>query len=101
MRIQQIIFLGLITVAFVVGFLKAPRKMIGGVIGGFLGFLIPFLLAQIYVWRGGDPTAAGALSFFTVLTVPLGIGIGLAAASLTPKGKQSLGEDKPGNEDDA
>jgi hypothetical protein len=81
MRIHQIIFLGFIAVAFVVGCIKAPRKVIGGVIGGFVGVLIPFSLSAFYVWRGGDPTAAGAFSFFCLFTLPLGIGIGVVVAS--------------------
>ncbi len=48
-------------------------EVIGAVIGGLLGVLIPFLLAQNYVARGGDPTAAGAYSFFPIVTIPLGI----------------------------
>jgi hypothetical protein len=94
MRIHQIIFLGFIVVAFVVGCIKAPRKMIGGVIGGCLGFLIPFLLAQLYVWRGGDPTAAGVFSFFCLFTVPLGIGIGVVIASQKSKERKPLDKDK-------
>jgi len=45
------------------------HKIIGGLVGGFLGFIVPFSLAQIYVWQGGDPTAAGVFSFFCILTV--------------------------------
>ena len=81
MRIHQIIFLGFVAAAFVVGFMKSPRKMIGGVVGAVLGFLIPFLGAQIYVRRGGDPTAAGALPILCFLTIPLGIAIGVVVAN--------------------
>jgi len=93
MRTHQIILRGDLMKPTTNATVMNPRKMTGGVIGCFLGFLIPFLLAQIYVRRGGDSTAAGALSFFTLLTVPLGIGIGVAAASLTPKRREALGKD--------
>ena len=63
----------------------SKRKIIGGTIGGFLGLTIPFLLAGIYVWQGGDPTAAGAFSFFPIITIPLGIGIGVAVGSTIRK----------------
>ena len=53
-------------------------KLIGAIIGGLLGLLIPFLLSQIYVARGGDPTAAGAFSFLPLATIPLGIVVGAA-----------------------
>ena len=85
MRLHQIIFLGLVAVAFITGLMKSPRKVIGGVIGALLGFFVPFLLAQVYVKRGGDPTAAGAFSFLTLVTIPVGIIIGVAVASLTRK----------------
>lgn len=77
--------MGVVVVALVLAFKKDKRKVIGGAIGGFFGFLIPFLLAQLYVWRGGDPTAAGAYSFVGMLTVPLGIGIGVMLAVQKPK----------------
>ena len=70
-KIHQIIFLGFIVAAFVVACIKAPRQTVGAVIGGFLGVAIPFLCSEIYVRRGGDPTAAGAFSFFCILTLPL------------------------------
>lgn len=97
MRIHQVIFMGLIAAALVVGCVKSPGKVIWGLAGGFAGFLIPFLLAQLYVWRGGDPTAAGALSFFTLFTIPIGIAIGVAVVSQisrerAAKGKNSKGE---------
>ena len=101
MRIHQIIFLGFIAVAFVVGCIKTPRKMIGGVIGGVLGVLIPFLCSEIYLWRGGDPTAAGVFSFFCILTLPLGIGIGVAVASRIPRGGAPLDKDNVTKDDDA
>lgn len=85
MRVHQIIFLGFIAAAVVAGFIKAPRKMIGGVVGGIFGILAPFLYAQYYVWRGGDPTAAGALFILCFVTVPVGIVIGVIVASLVLK----------------
>src|SRR6266853_4489751 len=99
MRILHFIIVGAIMVAFVIGCMKARRKIIGGVIGGFLGLVILFLFAAIYVWRGGDPTAAGVFSFFGLFTIPLGIGIGVAVANQMPKGRGPLGKDKVGNDD--
>ena len=81
MRIHQIIFLALVAAALIAGCVKSPRRIIGGFAGGVLGVLIPFLGAQVYVWRGGDPTAAGALPFFCFLTLPLGIAIGVIVAN--------------------
>jgi len=57
---------------------KSIGGIIGGFIGGFLGVAIPLLLAQIFVWRGGDQTAAGGFAVFTCITIPLGIAIGVA-----------------------
>jgi hypothetical protein len=94
MHIYQIIFLAFMAAAFVAGCIKAPRKMIGGVIGGLLGVLIPFLCSELYVWRGGDPTAAGVFSFFCLFTLPLGIAIGVIVASWMAKGRGSSGKDK-------
>jgi hypothetical protein len=74
--------------------MKAPRKVIGGVIGGFLGLLIPVLLAAIYVWRGGDSTAAGVFSFFALFTIPVGICAGVAVSNQGPKARGPLGKDK-------
>ncbi len=93
MRLIQIIFMGFLAVAFVAGLIKSKRKMIGGVIGGLVGLLIPVLLAALYVWRGGDSTAAGVFSFFCLLTIPVGIAIGVAVASQTKKGTEPLGKD--------
>jgi hypothetical protein len=76
-KIHQIIFLGFILVAFVVACIKAPRQTIGGVIGGVLGVLIPFLCSEVFLWRGGDPTAAGVFSFFCIVTLPVGIAVGV------------------------
>ena len=61
MHIYQIILPAIMVVAFIGACIKAPRQTIGGVIGGSLGLLIPFLFSELYVWRGGDPTAAGAV----------------------------------------
>jgi hypothetical protein len=57
------------------------RIILRGFTGAVVGFMIPFLLAQIYVARGGDPTAAGALSFLTLFTIPIGIVVGIAAGA--------------------
>ena len=84
-KIHQIIFLGFIVAAFVVACIKAPRQTIGGVIGGVLGVAIPFLCSEIYLWRGGDPTAAGVFSFFCILTLPLGIALGVLVATMLSK----------------
>jgi hypothetical protein len=81
MRIHQIIFLGLVAVVFLAGCLKSPAKMIGGIAGGLMGVVIPFLCSQIYVRRGGDPTAAGAFPFLCFITIPVGIGVGVVVAS--------------------
>jgi len=93
-KIHQIIFLGFIVAAFVYACIKAPRKTIGGVIGGVLGVAIPFLCSEIYVWRGGDPTAAGVFSFFCILTLPLGIGLGVIVACLIPILRKKSDKDK-------
>jgi len=52
-------------------------------LGAVLGFIIPFIAAQIYVMRirakhgnEADFTAAGAVSFMPIVTVPLGVGFG-------------------------
>ena len=81
MRIHQIIFLALVAVAFVVGCMKAPRKMIGGVAGGLMGVLVPFVCSAIYVRGSGDPTAAGAFPFLCFITIPVGIAVGVVVAS--------------------
>jgi hypothetical protein len=81
-------------VAFIGACIKAPRQTIGGVIGGLLGLLIPFLCSEVYVWRGGDPTAAGAFSFFCILTLPLGIAIGVIVASLMSKRRGTSDKNK-------
>ena len=51
-------------------------EFLGAVVGGVLGLLGPFFYAQIYVARGGDPTAAGGLFIVTFITIPAGIVIG-------------------------
>jgi hypothetical protein len=51
-------------------------EFLGALIGIVLGLVGPFLYAQIYVARGGDPTAAGGLFIVTFITVPVGIVIG-------------------------
>jgi hypothetical protein len=51
-------------------------ELLGAILGALLGLVGPFLFAQIYVARGGDPTAAGALFIVTFLTVPAGLVIG-------------------------
>jgi hypothetical protein len=51
-------------------------ELLGGVIGCLLGLAGPFIYAQIYIARGGDPTAAGALWIVTFITVPAGLVIG-------------------------
>lgn len=89
LHIIQIIVPVLIVLAFIGVCIKAPRQTIGGVIGGVLGVAIPFLCSLVYVWRGGDPTAAGVFSFFCILTLPLGIAIGvLVATMLSKRGKK-------------
>ncbi len=88
MHPTQIIFLALMGLAFIGGWIRAPRKMLGGTIGGVLGIAIPALCAAIYVRRGGDPTAAGVFSFFCILTVPLGAAIGVFVATRIPKRRE-------------
>jgi hypothetical protein len=51
-------------------------EFLGAVIGGLLGLAGPFVYAQIYVARGGDPTAAGGLFIVTFITLPAGLVIG-------------------------
>jgi hypothetical protein len=51
-------------------------ELLGAVIGCLLGLIGPFIYAQIYVAREGDPTAAGALFIVTFVTAPTGIVIG-------------------------
>ncbi len=58
-------------------------ELLGAVIGGLLGLAGPFFYAQIYVARGGDPTAAGALWIVTFITVPVGIVIGAVPGFVT------------------
>src|SRR5258706_15441441 len=41
------------------GINHVKRQIIGGVIGGFLGFLVPLLVAVIYILLGGNSEAAG------------------------------------------
>jgi hypothetical protein len=94
MHTFQLIIPALMVVAIIVACIKAPRQTIGGVIGGVLGVLIPFLCSEIYVRRGGDPTAAGAFSFFCILTLPLGIIIGVIVASLIPIVRRKSDKDK-------
>jgi hypothetical protein len=94
MHIYQIILPALMVVAFIGACIKAPRQTIGGIIGGLLGILIPFAGAELYVWRGGDPTAAGVFSFFCILTLPLGIAIGVLVASWMAKGRGTSDKDK-------
>lgn len=94
MHIFQLIVPALMVVAFIVACIKAPRQTIGGVIGGVLGVLIPFVCSEIYVRRGGDPTAAGAFSFFCIFTLPLGIVLGVIVASLIPRGRGKSDKDK-------
>ncbi len=65
--------------------------MIGGVIGGVLGVAIPFVCSEVYVWRGGDPTAAGAFPFFCFITLPVGIAIGVIVGSRIAKGRGTSG----------
>ena len=94
MHIYQIILPAIMVVAFIGACIKAPRQTIGGVIGGSLGLLIPFLFSELYVWRGGDPTAAGAVSFFCIFTLPLGIALGVIVTSWMSKGRGASDKDK-------
>jgi hypothetical protein len=52
-------------------------ELLGALVGGLLGLIGPLVYAQIYVARGGDPTAAGGLFIVTFITVPVGIVIGI------------------------
>jgi hypothetical protein len=52
-------------------------ELLGAGLGGLLGLVGPFFYAQLYVARGGDPTAAGGLFIVTFITVPAGIVIGV------------------------
>jgi hypothetical protein len=94
MHPSQIVFLVLLILAFVGGCIRKPRQTIGGTIGGVLGIGIPAAIAAIYVWRGGDPTGAGALSFVCTLTLPLGIAVGVLIANWTSKSKGTSDKDK-------
>src|SRR5947208_741356 len=94
LHIIQIIVPTLMALAFIRVCIKAPRQAIGGVIGGFLGVAIPFLCSLVYVWRGGDPTAAGVFSFFCILTLPLGIAIGVLVATMPSKRGSKSGKDR-------
>ncbi len=82
MSVLKIFLLGLIALALVAWCVRLSSKKIGGIIGGVLGLAVPFLTAQVYVWRGGDPTAAGALGVFIPITVPFGIVIGVVVGEL-------------------
>jgi hypothetical protein len=57
-------------------------EFLGAILGAVLGLVGPFVYAQIYVARGGDPTAAGGLFIVTFITVPAGIVVGAAAGFL-------------------
>jgi hypothetical protein len=57
-------------------------EFLGAILGAVLGLVGPFVYAQIYVARGGDPTAAGGLFIVTFITVPAGIVLGAAAGFL-------------------
>jgi hypothetical protein len=55
---------------------KYMFELLGAVLGCLMGFFAPMIYAYIYVARGGDPTAAGALWIFCFITIPAGIVIG-------------------------
>ena len=93
-HIFRFIFQALLVAAFVYACIKAPRQTIGGVVGGLLGVLIPVLCAVFYIWGGGDSQAAGVFSFFCILTVPLGIVIGIVVATLISKRKGASDKNK-------
>jgi hypothetical protein len=54
-------------------------EILGALIGFILGLVGPFIYAQIYVARGGDPTAAGGLFIVCFITVPAGLVLGAIA----------------------
>ncbi len=83
--LSQIFLIGFAALAFIAVCIKFPFQVIGGVIGGGLGFAVPFLIAQVYVWRGGDPTAAGGLAILPLITIPLGIAIGVGVVTMLKK----------------
>ncbi len=83
--ISQIFLIGFAVLAFIAFCIKYPFKTIGGVIGGIMGFAVPYLIAQVYVWRSGDPTAAGGLAILPLITIPLGIAMGVGVATMLAK----------------
>ena len=85
MTISQIFLIGFAALVFIAFCIKYPFRTIGGVVGGIMGFAVPFLIAQFYVWRGGDPTAAGGLAILPVITIPLGIAIGVGVVTMLKK----------------
>jgi hypothetical protein len=83
--ISQIFLIALAAVVLIVFVIKYPFRTVGGVIGGGSGFAVPLLFAQFYVWRGGDPTAVGGVAMLALITIPLGIAIGVGIVTMLKK----------------
>ena len=83
--ISQIFLVGLAALVFIAFCIKYPFRTIGGVIGGTMGFAVPYLIAQVYGSRSGDPTAAGGLAILPLITIPLGIAIGVGVVAMLKK----------------
>jgi heme O synthase-like polyprenyltransferase len=93
-HIFRFTFQALLVAVFIYACIKAPRQTIGAVVGGLVGVLIPVLCAVFYIWAGGDSQAAGVFSFFCILTVPMGIIIGVVVVTALAKRKSTSNKDK-------
>ncbi len=52
------------------------RVALGAILGGIIGLGIPVVFALLYLGLGGDPQGAGAISFFPIVLIPLGLFLG-------------------------
>jgi hypothetical protein len=48
----------------------------GAFLGGIIGLGIPVVVAVLYLALGRDPQGAGAISFFPIVLIPLGLFLG-------------------------
>jgi hypothetical protein len=49
---------------------------LGAIFGGIVGLGVPVIIALLYLALGGDPQGAGAISFFPIVLIPLGLFLG-------------------------
>jgi hypothetical protein len=62
--------------------------ILGALIGGVLGFAGPWGMAVLWVTCGGDPRAAGAFSFFPIITIPAGLVAGAVVGPVLMQTRQ-------------